>query len=272
MSSVKVHDREVTVERFTVAKAMRAITLFGLIQKQVPHINKLMAEFRHEYRRNNAIELDRVQAKMRFGPEPVLGDDGNPLLTDDGDVLTVPSPIDRMTAEDWERAGQVLRLPSSPSMGEVMFAVFPEAWEHAEQPVRKLLALIAMPNDQVSRHVAAGTIQDELEEYAREVIDQAYLEEVMELAAVGAEAFEQQVFEKAKSVGTRLGNLFGLAAPKTETETETSIDAEESTTSSEPAEEPNTGSVSLSPSDTGGTQEPSSGSRGTSSLISSASS
>jgi hypothetical protein len=154
-------------ERFTLVKAMRVITLLGLIQKSVPEVTKAMVEFKREYRENNVIELDRVQAKMRYGPTPVLGDDGEALFND-GELVTIASPIDRMTEEDWERAGHVLKLRQSPSTTELVMAVFPVAYEQAEEPVQRLLALIAMPNDDVARYVKSGELWDRVDDVRRE--------------------------------------------------------------------------------------------------------
>lgn len=249
MAPIKVHDREITLERFTLVKAMRVITLLGVIQKQIPEINRLMSEFKREYRQNNVIELDRVQAKMQYGPRPLLDEEGDPIMVRDdkgeetNEVLTIPSPIDRMTEEDWQRSGQVLRLRQSPSTTEMLMAIFPVAYEHAEQPVQRLLALIAMKNDDVAKYVKDGSIWDKVDEFATDVIGPAYLEEVMELAVAAGETIDGQVMTKAKGLGDRVGNLLrliGMGPTKTESKLETSP------TSSEPPEKPNTDSASPS--------------------------
>jgi hypothetical protein len=235
MADIEIGGRKVTVERFTLAKAMRVITLLGVIQKSVPEISKAMVEFKRDYQETNVIELDRVQAKMRYGPTPVLSDDGEALYRD-GELVTLPSPIDRMTETDWERAGHVLKLRQSPSPTEMVLAVFPLAYEKAEQPVQRLLALIAMSNDDVSRYVASGEIWDRVDDFAQTVIAPAFLEDVMELAVVAGETIEGQVMDKARGLGDRMGNLlrlFGLKTPETTTSPETSE------TSSEQPVQPN---------------------------------
>jgi hypothetical protein len=241
MSDLEIGGRRVVIERFTLVKAMRVITLLGLIQKSVPEVTRAMVEFKREYRENNVIELDRVQAKMRFGPTPVLGDDGEALFKD-GALVTIPSAIDRMTEADWERSGHVLKIRESPSTTELVMAVFPVAYEQAEEPVQRLLALIAMSNDDVARYVKSGEIWDRVDEFAQTVIAPAYLEEVMELAVVAGETIEGQVMTKAKSLGDRLGKLRGLfGMEKTE-----SSQLETSETSNEQPVQPNT--VSVTPS------------------------
>lgn len=246
MGTVKVHDREVTIERFTMQKAMRVITLLGIVEKSIPEITKLAADYRREYREQNVIELDRAQARMEYGPRPVLDEEGAVAMREDGSVVTMPSPLDSLTDDDWERSGHKLRFNQSPSTAEVMLAVFPSVYEKAEQPVLRLLALVAMKNDDVSRTVRDGTIWDEVDRFAAEVIEPALLEEVMELAVAAGEQIEGQVMSKAKSLGARAGKLgkaFGLA---TDTPEQTEPVQPTSTTLSEQPEKPNTESSSVS--------------------------
>lgn len=269
MGTVKVHDRDVNIERFTMQKAMRVITLLGIVEKSIPEITKLAADYRREYRENNVIELDRAQARMEYGPRPVLDESGAVAMNEDGTVVTMPSPLDSLTDEDWERSGQKLRFHQSPSTMEVMLAVFPSVYEKAEQPVLRLLALVAMRNDDVSRYVKDGTIWDKVDEFAQEVIEPALLEEVMELAVAAGEQIEGQVMSKAKSLGARAGKLgkaFGLV---TDTPEQTEPSQPTSTTLSEQPEKPSTESVSDSPNATDGlTQTESSDSPGTPSITS----
>jgi hypothetical protein len=262
MAEIEISGRKVVLERFTLVKAMRVITLLGLIQKSVPDITKAMTEFKREYRDSNVIELDRVQAKLQYGsPTPVLGDDGE-VLYREGEIVTIPSPIDQMTEADWERSGHVLKLRQSPSTTEMLMAVFPVAYEQAEKPVQRLLALIAMPNDDVARYAETGELWDRVDDVAAKVIAPAYIEEVMELAVAAGEQVEGQVMTKARGLGDRVGNLLRLFGLRLPTETSDSTQST-STMSSEPPVQPNTISVSPSPSSSDGSPETSSDSTGT---------
>lgn len=263
MSTVEIAGRTIQIQRFTLVKAMRVMTLLSLIQKSVPEITREMAEFRREYAAGNVLELDRVQAKMRYGPRPVLGEDGEPLMQD-GEILTMPSPIDRMTEADWDKSGQVLKLRQEPSTEELLAAVFPLAYERAEQPMTRLLALVAMDNADVERYVRSGEIWERVDEFVAEVIAKAYLEEVMELAVAVGEVIEGQVMAKTKELAGRAGNLGRLFGMRTTTPTT----HEESGTSSEPPEQPSIESASSSPDSSDGTPTESSDSPGTPSATS----
>jgi hypothetical protein len=265
MSTVTIGGREVVLERFQVAKAMRVITLLGLIQKQVPELNRDMATFRRQYAADNVVELNRVQAKMRFGPQPVLDDKGEPIFHD-GNLLTLPSPIDRMTEQDWQRAGEILKLPQEPSLQEMIMAVFPTAYEKAEQPVLRLVALVVMSNADVKAHISAGNLSEQLDALVESTISLAYLEEIMELFVAVGEMIEGSVMVKAKDLGERVGKLRGLLGTKKTSQPETSP------TSNEQPEQPKIVSASGSPSDGDGpTPTPSSDSPGTPSTPSAAS-
>jgi hypothetical protein len=248
MAPIEVNGSQITVERFTLTKGMRVITLLQLIQRMVPDITKEIAAFRREYAADNIIELDRVQAKMRYGPTPILNDAGDVEKTPDGGVLTIPSPIDRMSEADWERSGQTLKLRQSPSNEEIMLAMFPMVWEHAQAPVLRLLALVAMPNADVERYAAVSgdELWAKVDQFASSVIAPAYLEEIMELAVTAAEQVEGQVMTKAKSLGDRVGKLAGLFGMKVRARSDVS-----QTSSGSPAET-NSSSVSDSPDSSNG--------------------
>jgi hypothetical protein len=261
MTKVTLNDREVTLERFTLQKAMRVITMLGLIQKAVPDATKMVGGYRREYAEANAVELDRVQAKMRFGRQPILDADDQPIFHE-GELLTLPSPLDRFTEQDWEKAGNVLRMRPQPSGNEVMIAVFPEVFELAEPLVLRLLGIMVMSNADVARYVKAGDVWEHVDELVESTIAPAMLEEIMELAVTVGELIDGQVLAKAKALGARLGNLkrlFGF-------ETTTTPAPPTSPTSSEQPEQPSSDSSSPSePDSPGPTPTESSDSTGTSS-------
>jgi hypothetical protein len=239
MPDVQISGKTVTVERFTLAKAMRVITLLQLIQKQVPDVTKEWAIYRKQYADEYATEIDRIDAKARFG-----------------------GALDDITDDEWERAGQKLKIPGTPSTAEVFFQMAPTIYEKAEQVTLRLLGLIAMPNDTVNRYVASGDIWERVDELVDELIKPAALDEIMELGLVAAEVIDGQVLAKAQSVRERAGNVARLLGFGNKT------DSTDQTTSSESPVEPNTISVSSSADDSDGLPTSSEDSPGTSSRTS----
>jgi hypothetical protein len=224
MPDVQISGQTVTIERFTLAKAMRVITLLQLIQKQVPDVTKEWAVYRKQYADEYGTEIDRIDAKARFG-----------------------AALEGISDEEWERAGQKLRIPGSPSTAEVFFQMAPVIYERAEAVTLRLLGLIAMENELVNRYVAKGDIWERVDELVDEIIRPAALDEIMELALVAAEVIDGQVLAKAQTVKERAGNVARLFGFKTKNDSTTSE------TSNESPEQPNTISVSPSPDSSDGT-------------------
>lgn len=234
MPDVTIGGTTVTIERFTLAKATRVMTLLQKIQQEVPEISRVWATFRNDYRRDyqTTTTLSRIEAVARWN-------------------VDVPE-------EEWERAGQTftMTVPAEPNQAEVFFQMAPLVYEQAEELTLRLLGLIAMPNDTVKRYAKDGTIWERVDEYVAEVIEDAPLEDIMELVVVAAEMADQQVLAKARSLRTRAGNMAALFGWKTTA-------SEDSTTSSDAPVQPSTVSVSSSPSTSSGPPTPSSDSPGT---------
>lgn len=230
MPDVKIGETTVTIERFTLAKATRVMTLLQKLQQEVPEISRHWAEFNRDYAESYPTKLTRIQAIYRFGVE----------VSDD----------------EWERAGQTFTIPGSPNQTEVFIAMAPLVYEQAEELVLRLIGLIAMPNETVKRYAKDGTIWDRVDEYVAATIEDAPLEDIMELVVVAAEMADQQVLAKARSLRTRAGNMAALFGWKTTA-------SEDSTTSSDAPVQPSTVSVSSSPGTSDGSPTTSSDSPGT---------
>lgn len=262
-TTVQIGGRDIAVQRFTLAKAMRVLTLLSIIQKSIPQISKEIAAFRREYEEENVLVLDRVQAKVEFRPKPILAANGDVATNPQtGEALLSQSPIDAMTDADWQSAGNSLRIRKSPSPTELMMAMFPFAIQHAEQPVMRLLALVTFDNDQVTQFIGRDEIWEQVDQRIRDVIAPAPLEDLMELAVVVGETLEGQVMQKAKQLGGRTGNLLRLLGIEQPAQTSTS-EPETSTTSSEQPEPQSTVSASPTPVISTGDPTRSEGSPGT---------
>lgn len=254
MTQVTIGGASRPVERFTLVKALRAMTLLKLIQRLVPEASEVLGTFVSEYRAAHVTTLDRVQAKMEFGGEvPVLDESLSPIVTDDGRPVTLPAPIESLTEKDWEQAGHVLRQPENPPLAAMIAAVFPTVVEGAEQPVLRLLAISIIPNDQFAGHVRAGTWEDEADRVVENDLLEADLDEVLELAVTVGEVLDGQLAAKVEDLGGRVGKLasrFGLGrASRPESDPSPSGD---SPTSSPSADGLSADGSTPSPSDTDG--------------------
>lgn len=269
--TVTLGNREVTLERMSARKASRAIALIRALTKAVPQLQSELAAFRRQYETENVIELDRVQARLQFPTRLLINDEGEPVFEPAevngepnpraGEPMLVPSPIDRLTEQDWAEAGGKWRRPVSPSTQEIALALLDSALELAEDHVYRLLALFLMSNADVKAEWNAGTLAEGLERRAGELLDDAYGDELLELAVVVGELVDSQFVTKARGLGERLGNLgrlVGLELPTSQSPTS-------STSSETPASSTPTSSTPSPPDTADGAPTPSSTPPGTSS-------
>jgi len=234
MPDITINDRTVTIERFTGSKASRIFTLLKVIHQKMPDITKQMAEFRARYRNDYAIELDRINA-----------------------IAQIPS-LEHLPEEEWERAGHKIRIPQEPSTAEMFLEIAPSVIESVEDVAYRLLGLIAMKNDVVSRYAKTGEIWDRVDEFVDETIRPAPFDEIMELGIVAAEMFDSQVLSKAQEIGGRAGNVARLFGMKS-----TRQNQQDSTTSNGQPESSSSPTSGRSQSDTDGSPTPSEISIGT---------
>ena len=205
-----VNGDTVVLQRPSGRKAARALAELRQAGGAAKEITKAYGLFVREYEEANVIELDRVQARMEFPKRPVLDVAGDPVRDADGEVVLAPSVIDTMTEDDWERSGGKLRIPKSPSLSETIMAVLPQALELAEDRVYRLLALFLMPNEDVKRLRAEGLLDQELQKRADDLLDEAYADELVELAVAAGELVDNTFRRKAEELGDRLGNAMRL--------------------------------------------------------------
>lgn len=205
--TVKVGDREYTVEPFNGRKAILAGRMVARIAKKVPGLLEHDAQFQRAYADANAIRVTRAMA---------LGIDGwRERLAD-------------VTDEQWEAIGGVLVIPQPPTFELRLASLFTEAFETAEEEVLKLLALAIVPNGDLADAAKTGDVKELLLDRADQLLDGGTLSELVDLAGEVAE----QVREELQAGGGGLGKLRALWA-SSQSETKSS-DSESSPSDTEP--------------------------------------
>jgi hypothetical protein len=104
-NTITLGTRTFVIERPTGLKASRALALMRALSRAMPDLQRDLADFRRTYEASNVLELDRVQAKLRYPPRPILDDEGAVRLDEHGEPLLLPSPVDRLTEADCEASG-----------------------------------------------------------------------------------------------------------------------------------------------------------------------
>lgn len=260
---VQLGNREVEVQDLSGRKAIRATKIVRSIADGWPEILTAIAEFTRRYEEENFVLLDRAEARHRFAPRPLVVD-GELVRDEGGELVLGPDPLGHMTDADWTQSDGRLKVRQSPSRNEVFAAVFPQAFDIAEEQITQLLALAITPNAELSK-TAIDNGPEAVEELLKKTVDDFIDEDfgqIMELAVVTGEVVEEQLTQDLKKLGGRTGKflrLFGLQGPKSpEKETPESTSSRQTSSTSSPG---NTD---------GASDEPSTGPDGSDSLVSSA--
>jgi hypothetical protein len=156
-----------------------------------------------------------------------------------------------------------------------MAAILPLALELAEEQTFRLLALFTMSNADVkaARKDHPAGVMGALEERVEEILDDAGLDELLELAAVANRVITEQMRAKIEELGSDVGNLLrlvGMTPPASltrsdGTESSAGSDTDEPSSSSSPSSTPTSSTSSPSPTPDSAEPTPSSSSSGTSS-------
>lgn len=128
MRTVRVGDRDVTVEEPSIAKVEEIGKKLAAVGKDAPEIQIKLAQFVASYEKENVIVLDRHTAKVR-----------------------VPNIANGLSESDWKAMGQKVRLPRSPSGTEQLLAIMPYVFDKAREQALEVVALLMIPDDVFER-------------------------------------------------------------------------------------------------------------------------
>lgn len=209
---VTVGTEKVPIPEFNGIRALEAWRILQEISTLIPDLAEKREAFVEDYASKHFDELDRGQAKLRFPPYPLISDDGEPVLGDNGRAVMVPSRIDSLTDEDWTHMSHVLKVRRYPTDREVGVAIMPEILLRARVPAQKLLGLIITTNDDALEALDRGDtteLDDVIIKRGRNILHRASVSQLIELTVVAVEAASEDVREAIKDLGDRMGNALG---------------------------------------------------------------
>lgn len=219
-----------TIAPFSTRKVLIAGQMLRKVSATTSKLNRTIIEFRNDYRERNREIVTRAMAALP------------PWNT----------ALEFMDDAAWERAGGQIELRRDPSGNEIIAEVFPIAFDLAEDEVKRLLALVIIPNQALGAAALAGDAQGVLSSQGDKILDEGTLGQMIELVDVAAAIIQEELASRAGPVGRIRALWFGREAtePEGEKMTESDLPADTSKT--------NARSSIDSPAPMDGTTEPSS--------------
>lgn len=214
--TLTVGDREVAIPALNGFKAVRAGRLVAEAAECLPEVQEAIGKVRDA---TPDLVLTPELAKLpRFQREL------------DGQLVPIFSDA------DFEAAGGTITLPQQPPRQDVILAVFPIVFKHAERQLVELLALVTMPNDQLREADENGTVDTALAEAGRQLLHEATIGQLLALAVAAIEQVTEAIQgdDLERAVGAVTGRVPAPVEPDPapESSTETPQSTPESLTGS----------------------------------------
>jgi hypothetical protein len=213
-TKVTIGGNERTVPVLNGVRALESLRLIQEIMQVAPDVMRKRAAFIKTYGEENAEILSRGQAKVRFPPRPVYNaQTGDPVLDENGQVRLV-DPLGRISEHDWASMSNALVIKPAPGDLEVGLVMVQDVLSKALLPFTRLLGLLMANNGDVLTHMFNDSDLDEwLEKEGRKILNDADIDELIELVIVAIEVSNNRVKKKLEKMGDRVGNVlsvFGL--------------------------------------------------------------
>lgn len=207
LRTVDIGNRQYVIEKPSFRKVSRVLAMLRELSNEAAGLQQELSDYIAEYSRTRVQELDRVQAKMMVSRPLLTDDDGELILhPETGEPQVVPSPLDLLTEEDWQAAGNVWRRPASPTTEEIITAMFGAVWDVAESRIQKIVAAVTLSNVETSS-AWRGNYDEAISARAEE-LSELHADEWLDLAVTAAEVILEFVVDsRDNGMGERVGKL-----------------------------------------------------------------
>lgn len=184
-----IGDREVTIPALNGFKTVRAGRLVAEAGECLPQVQEAIAGVREN---TPDLVLTPELAKLPRFQRTVNGE-RVPIFTD----------------ADFEAAGGTITLPQQPQRQDMIVAVFPVVFKHAERQLVELLALVTIPNDQLRQADEAGTVDQVLADAGRRLLHEASIGQLLALVTAAIEQVSEALAgdDLERAVGAVTGRV-----------------------------------------------------------------
>lgn len=266
---VRIGQQVVKLERLSSFKVVRGSKALSRITKLVSGLDEQIQKFVSSYREANTEVITRAQLMYRQAAEEaaLVNRRRAELEADEQPEEEIERALERyrhelsahrleIPDEVWKSEDNKLELHRDPTPMQIGAVVLPHVIDSAEGEVLRLLALIVTPDEELRAAKRAGNLDEVLAQKADELLFDAEIEDLLELAAVATEVLSEKLRGKALRLRAAWQKLTGASSEepaKAET-SETSGKSSNSTSSTDSP--PPTDGQPTSPSSPSGTPQP----------------
>lgn len=251
---ITIGSKAIRIDTITGWKFLEAAEVLAKITEELPGVYNKMEEFSQQRMKSTEKVYSRAAALASFTKE-----------------------LNGITDEWWKANGEEMRLPGPrPSIQEQVIFVFPEVLNKARPLVKRLLAVLSVPNNELQQAASGDAgIDALLEQWGNDLIFQGSIGQLIGLLVTAVDAFRKEATEdpEVQALLARAAEMFlGQESPtgstlteddgQPQTETETTDEDDESArkpTSSSDSPTPLDGSPETSSTDLGGAPSDTSG-------------
>lgn len=174
---VNIGDQTYNITRFRGMKASLAGALISRTMQEQPRLQELAANFRKDFREKNTVVI--TQAMSRLPRFKVLG----------------------FTDEDFASSGGSIEIPEEPDNQTIALNMFPHVFEVADRELRKLFALIVIPNSDLAEADDGDKVEEVLTRWGKKLMQEGDLDELLELLVISLDVLREQMLRKGGSLG-----------------------------------------------------------------------
>lgn len=267
MTAVTIGGEQVQLADFMAFKAIKAMEIISEVEGAWRDVLDETASFVHDYETKNVVELPRAEARRQMRPAVLYrqeeGEDGRvkaePVLGDDGQPLLGPDPLGHLTEDDWQASDNVLRMPESPSEAMRTAAMVPVAFKLARTSVLRMLALLLTSNRDLEQWDENGDdIDARLDDAGKRLLHQASAAELVNVTTAAMHTLRDQLSGPFVEAREAFRNAFSTTTTEQEEATQTEPEREPMRLVEDGSSEPAPTSSTDSPADTAGTPAPAS--------------
>lgn len=184
---VTIGEETFTIQRFRGLKAIMAIAAMTRIGREVPDV---LADAVKEYTNRNTVSITEEMSNL-------------------------PRWAGVFKKEDFDKAEErtgkrIMEVPAPMTQNEQMLYALPTLLEKARKEVARLLALLIIPNAELTEADDNDTVPQALDKYYKLLMHEAEIDQLIDLALATSEVLQEQLADRKDRLGNLTRGLWSL--------------------------------------------------------------